>query len=154
MTYPLPLLKPVKQGLMVRLSSRGPYTPLTMELGLALDLERLLNTRLSLPDLDPAIARSFGHTTLAYGLKELTGLSPNNPDDCAAICHAVRRAIDTFEPRLQRVKVTVGQSTLGVNSMPLNIEGRLKSPLDNRVIKLSAELDLSSHMIRMLGHDG
>jgi type VI secretion system lysozyme-like protein len=68
------------------------------------ELSGLLNVRSPLP------AERYGEqplTVVDYGIPDLTALSPHNSDDARRLSRFVTRAIAAFEPRLQRVEVTV-----------------------------------------------
>ena len=74
---------------------------------IARDLEALLNTRReALEDL-AAEFTEVSRSLVAYGLPDLTSLSLQGPDDRARIRRALEETITTFEPRLDRVRVTL-----------------------------------------------
>lgn len=74
---------------------------------LARDLEALLNTRVVEPnelfEQYPLSAASI----LRFGIPDLSSLSLLNPDDREALRKEVQYAIEHFEPRLSRIKVTL-----------------------------------------------
>jgi len=71
------------------------------------DLEALLNTRQeALEELPPEFAE-VSHSLRTYGLPDFTALSLSNPQDRQRIRRALEQAIAVFEPRLDRVRVTV-----------------------------------------------
>jgi type VI secretion system protein ImpF len=74
---------------------------------IARDLEALLNTRReTLEDL-PADFTEVSRSLVTYGLPDLTSLSLQGVDDRARIRRALEEAIAMFEPRLERVQVTL-----------------------------------------------
>jgi len=69
------------------------------------ELERLLNTRCSLP------LHGFGETersVVNYGIPDFSSLSAYNEDDHALIASIIGQTITAFEPRLRQVRVEVG----------------------------------------------
>lgn len=69
------------------------------------DLEALLNTRQErseeLPEGYPEAARSI----VTYGLPDYSSLDLSSPADCGKVRRAIERAIEYFEPRLEKVTV-------------------------------------------------
>lgn len=78
-----------------------------LEKAVAEDLEALLNTRQeTLEDLPPEFAE-VNRSLVTYGLPDFTSFSLQSRDDCNRIRRAVEEAINTFEPRLKRARVTL-----------------------------------------------
>ena len=69
------------------------------------ELERLLNTRSSLP-VDRLLERPE-LTVLDYGIPDLSAYSAGNDDDQRLLAAVVTRAVQAFEPRLREVRVAV-----------------------------------------------
>ncbi len=95
-----------------------------IKLSLRRDLEWLLNTRLTFsvpPDL-PELERSL----LAYGLPDLTTYSASNPVDQNRLRRLVEVAVETFEPRLEGVVVTLEPATGPERAVRFRIDARLK----------------------------
>jgi type VI secretion system protein ImpF len=68
------------------------------------ELERLLNTRCSLP------LEGFGEaerSVINYGIPDFSSLSAQSADDQALIASIVSQTITAFEPRLSQVRVEV-----------------------------------------------
>jgi type VI secretion system protein ImpF len=83
------------------------FSPRQLTQAVARDLEALLNTRQeALEELPPEFAE-VGHSLRTYGLPDFTTLSLTNPQDRQRIRRALEQAIAVFEPRLDRVRVTV-----------------------------------------------
>jgi type VI secretion system protein ImpF len=79
----------------------------------ARDLEAMLNTRQeALAELPPAF-EEVGRSLLVYGMPDLTAFSLANHRDRARMRQFLERAITTFEPRLERVRVIAEQSDRG-----------------------------------------
>lgn len=68
------------------------------------ELERLLNTRCSLPLHRLAEAE---RSVINYGIPDFSSLSPHNQDDQALIASIIGQTIAAFEPRLRQVRVEV-----------------------------------------------
>lgn len=69
------------------------------------ELERLLNTRSSLP-AERLAGRPL--TVIDYGVPDFVDHTPKNPTDRARIAAVLERTIAAFEPRLREVKVEIG----------------------------------------------
>lgn len=69
------------------------------------ELERLLNTRSSLPASRLA-EREL--TVIDYGVPDFVDQTPKNPTDRARIAKILERTIAAFEPRLREVRVEIG----------------------------------------------
>jgi type VI secretion system protein ImpF len=70
------------------------------------DLEWLLNTRQVARGL-PAGLKELNSSLAAYGLPDFTSASADGDDDQALVREAIEATIQTFEPRLQDVVVTL-----------------------------------------------
>ncbi|HEX6903558.1 MAG TPA: type VI secretion system baseplate subunit TssE [Thermoanaerobaculia bacterium] len=69
------------------------------------ELERMLNTRSSLP-VDELAGRPE-LTVLEYGIPDLSAFSAGSDEDQVRLAAVVTRAVAAFEPRLRQVKVAV-----------------------------------------------
>ncbi|HKI00431.1 MAG TPA: type VI secretion system baseplate subunit TssE [Thermoanaerobaculia bacterium] len=69
------------------------------------ELERLLNTRSSLP-VD-RLAERAELTVLEYGIPDLSAYSAGSAEDQGLLAGVIVRAVTAFEPRLRGVKVAV-----------------------------------------------
>lgn len=86
------------------------------------ELERLLNTRCSLP------LHQLGEeerSVVNYGIPDLSSLSPQNADDHALIASIVGQTISAFEPRLRQVNVVVSAVEGSESRVWLNINAEL-----------------------------
>jgi len=72
------------------------------------ELERLLNTRCSIPLQQLAEEE---RSVINYGIPDFSSLSPHNADDHALIASIVGQTIAAFEPRLRHVRVEVGPAS-------------------------------------------
>jgi type VI secretion system protein ImpF len=105
------------------------------------ELERLLNTRCSLPlDRIGEVERSV----VNYGIPDFSSLSPRNEDDHALIASIIRQTVSAFEPRLNQVRVDAGALDDTQGSLWLNIEGMLRVDLHNEPVSFDLVLNSKS----------
>jgi type VI secretion system protein ImpF len=71
------------------------------------DLEALLNTRCTVPDLG-ADMDEVANSVYTYGLPDLSSFTAGSAQDQARLMQAVRVAIERFEPRMAGVEVEIG----------------------------------------------
>lgn len=77
--------------------------PDPVKASVALELERLLNTRAPLP-VDRLGRR---RTTIDYGIPDLSAFGLPGADAAAALCRQIEQAILAFEPRLSAPRATL-----------------------------------------------
>ena len=70
------------------------------------DLEWLLNTR-RIPVTLPEELEELAHSVYYYGLPDLTSVSRDSPEARERLLRRVEEAIDTFEPRLANVRISI-----------------------------------------------
>lgn len=87
------------------------------------ELERLLNTRSSLP-VDRLEEREE-LTVLEYGIPDLSAFSSGKPEDQVRLAAAVARAVSAFEPRLRAPRVSVLGLEDHERSLALSIDATL-----------------------------
>jgi type VI secretion system protein ImpF len=87
------------------------------------DLDTLLNTRNTFPDLSPDFAE-VGRSVIAYGLPDLSGFGRSG-NDWTRLRQAIEGAIRTFEPRLTGVVAMVTPPTTTDRSVRVRIDARL-----------------------------
>ncbi|MFL6237136.1 MAG: type VI secretion system baseplate subunit TssE [Thermoanaerobaculia bacterium] len=87
------------------------------------ELERMLNTRSSLP-VD-RLAEREELTVLEYGIPDLSAFSAANEDDQRLLTQLVARAVAAFEPRLRGVRVAFERLEDGQRSLRLRIDAEL-----------------------------
>jgi len=85
--------------------SQGEQTR-RLRASLCRDLTILLNTKRREDELDAQFEQTR-NSVLNYGLRDFTSCSLTNPDDQERIRAAIEQAIRRFEPRLNRVTVTL-----------------------------------------------
>ncbi len=87
------------------------------------ELERLLNTRCSIPLHRLAEEE---RSVVNYGIPDFSSLSRDNADDRALIGAIVGQTITAFEPRLRHVSVEVLPVSQIESSLQLNINAELR----------------------------
>lgn len=70
------------------------------------DLEDLLNTRQTYPDLPPSLTEAR-NSIMVYGLPDILSISALDSGIQRQIAGAIRQVIERFEPRLRDVKVVL-----------------------------------------------
>jgi type VI secretion system protein ImpF len=97
-----------------------------LERSVVRDLESLLNTRReALADL-PEEFTEVNKSLLVYGLPDFTSYNLFNPADRNRLRRTLEMAIVAFEPRLQRVRVTLGAPGQNDRALHFRIEGLLR----------------------------
>ena len=86
------------------------------------EMERLLNTRTSLP-ADRLALRE--RSVIDYGLPDCSMFSPRSSDDRARVGELIRRAIVAYEPRLSEVRVAVDVAPGHLLAMAVRVEAML-----------------------------
>ncbi len=108
--------KLVQAGLLDRLIDENPETraeaPITraeslrrFRAAIKRDLEWLLNTIHSGITFPPAF-RETRKSVLTYGLPDVSGFSLQNKADESRLLRSIEEVIESFEPRLRRIRVT------------------------------------------------
>jgi type VI secretion system protein ImpF len=89
------------------------------------DLEALLNTvRISfeIPETCPELRKSL----LNYGLPDVSSMSLQSPTDERRLLRGLEQAIETFEPRLSRARVTSSETmTSSMQAVRFHVEALL-----------------------------
>ena len=118
----------------------------------ARDLEALLNTRQeALKELPPEFVE-VSHSLHMYGLPDFTALSLTNPQDRQRIRRAIERAIAVFEPRLDRVRVTVETPQQYDQALRFRVEALLRMEPAPIPVAFDAAL-LKTQEIKVQGTD-
>lgn len=110
----------------------------------ARDLEALLNTRLGVAidafDAHPEARASV----LGYGLADFAAFSLSSSEDRAAICAALKDAIERHEPRLADVVAVFEEEGGGVNRLRFAIHAMLRLGGEREPVDFNAVLQPSS----------
>ena len=90
------------------------------------DLENLLNTRReTLSELPQGFAE-VNKSLLLYGLPDITAFNLLDANDRNRLRRAIEVVIDTFEPRLQRVRVSMTAPGQNDGALHFRIEAQLR----------------------------
>lgn len=113
------------------------------------DLEWLLNTRATAPV--PPELKEVWSSIVVYGLPDITALSGRSPADKTKLRRAVERVLETFEPRLEGVVVTVDPEPGPGLSLKFRIDGRLKVDPAPEPVSFDTLLQIGSGEFRVKG---
>jgi type VI secretion system protein ImpF len=102
------------------------------------ELERLLNTRCSLPLHGIGEAE---RSVINYGIPDFSSLSAQNPDDHVLIASIIGKTISAFEPRLRQVRVEVQPSDDDEGALWLSIDGVMAIDLFNEPVSFPVLLN-------------
>ncbi|HMM33271.1 MAG TPA: type VI secretion system baseplate subunit TssE [Thermoanaerobaculia bacterium] len=113
------------------------------------DLEWLLNTRATA--VVPPELKEVWSSIVVYGLPDISALSGRSPADKAKLRRAVERVLETFEPRLEGVVVTVDPEPGPGLSLKFRIDGRLKVDPAPEPVSFDTLLQIGSGEFRVKG---
>jgi type VI secretion system protein ImpF len=154
---------PVRLSVLDRLLDDDPKTkweaPLSRSSSLAKlkiavrrDLENLLNTRRT-PDVLPEGCVQIEQSVYLYGLPDITSLPSNYLYEHGKLLQSIEKAVATFEPRLEGVRVSLVPVAGLFRVLRFAIEGMLRiDPLPEHVI-YDASLELTSLEVQVTGED-
>jgi type VI secretion system protein ImpF len=126
----------------------------TLKASLRRDLEWLLNTRRS-PEAADAQFPEVEQSLFNYGLPDITSLSWDSSRDRARLARLIEQTLDTFEPRLKRIKVVILEASPGTQHvMRFQIEGLLDMDPAPELISFDTVLQLSSGEYQVKGDMG
>lgn len=111
---------------------------------LARDLEYLLNTRcIDLQDVidEYPLARS---SVIAYGIRDLSSLSLLNPAHRSLLRDQIRKTIERFEPRLERIRVALETAHDHERKLRFRVDAILHVHPSRPPVSFDAWLQLSS----------
>jgi type VI secretion system protein ImpF len=118
------------------------------------DLEWLLNTRRT-PE---AVGREFQeleHSLYNYGVPDLTAINRESTRDRNRLARIIEQTVNTFEPRLKRIKVTQLEAPSGAQHvLRFQIEGLLDMDPAPELISFDTVLQLSSGEYQVKGDPG
>ena len=124
-----------------------------LERAVARDLEALLNTRQETLEELPSEFEEVNRSLVAYGLPDFTSLSLMSPDDRNRIRRAVEQAIAAFEPRLQRVHVTLEAPREHDRGLRFRIDALLRVEPAPEPVTFDAVLQLNTQEYVVQGRD-
>lgn len=113
------------------------------------DLEWLLNTRRLVREI-PAELKETLRSLAVYGVSDFSAMNPTNLADRELMCHRVREAIRTFEPRLRDVVVTAEDAEERDHKLHFRIQAYLDIDPAPEQVSFSTILQLSSAEFEVL----
>ncbi|HPA52785.1 MAG TPA: type VI secretion system baseplate subunit TssE, partial [Thermoanaerobaculia bacterium] len=99
----------------------------------------------------PPELKEVWSSIVVYGLPDITALSGRSPADKAKLRRAVERVLETFEPRLEGVVVTVDPEPGPGLSLKFRIDGRLKVDPAPEPVSFDTLLQIGSGEFRVKG---
>jgi type VI secretion system protein ImpF len=113
------------------------------------DLEWLLNSRRTIVDI-PEDLTELQSSVAVFGLPDFTGVGAKSPSDQTRLRYSIERAVKIFEPRLERVVVSVVPAEGSERSLRFQIDGMLKvDPAPEPVtFDTLLQLDRSVYVVR------
>ena len=119
----------------------------------ARDLEALLNTRQEALAEVPAEFVEVSHSLLFYGLPDCTSLNLLSTQDRNRIRRALEQTIATFEPRLERVRVTLDPPRQYERILRFRVEAVLPVRPAPEAVLFDAVLQLNTQEYMVRGQD-
>src|SRR6266511_2213595 len=117
------------------------------------DLEALLNSRRELQDEPPPEFAEVRRSLMTYGLPDFTAFSLLTPHDSNRIRRAVEQVIAMFEPRLDRVRVTLQSTGQHEQTLRFHIEALLRVEPAPEPVTFDAILQLHTKQYVVRGQD-
>jgi len=158
---PSEMTRTVTLSLLDRLIDRDPKSrsepmPTTgqslraMKAALRSELEWLMNTRRIAKDL-PESCTEVRRSVYYYGLPDISSMSTFSTSDQSALLQTIESAIDVFEPRLARVRVSLRPIAGMGRMLHFVIEGLLRvDPVPEQIV-FDTVLELSSGAYQIQG---
>jgi type VI secretion system protein ImpF len=119
----------------------------------ARDLETLLNTRQESLDEVPESLEEVRRSLVVYGLPDFTASSLMSPRDRGRIRRALEDAIAAFEPRLERVRITLEDPAPNERAMRFRVEGWLRVEPAPAPVAFDTVLQLTTREYVVQGRD-
>jgi type VI secretion system protein ImpF len=119
----------------------------------ARDLEALLNTRQEMLEEVPSEFIEVSRSLVTYGLPDFSSYSVLNMNDRNRIRRALEQAIATFEPRFERVRVTLEPPREPDRTLRFRIEAMLRVEPAPEPITFDAVLRLNTQEYVVQGQD-
>jgi type VI secretion system protein ImpF len=117
----------------------------------ARDLEVLLNTRQELLVELPADFVDLRHSLLTYGLPDFTALNLASQNDRNRVRRSLEQAVAMFEPRLERVRVSVEAPRPFDRGLRFRIDAVLRVEPAPEPVTFDAVLQLATQECRVEG---
>jgi type VI secretion system protein ImpF len=108
------------------------------------DLEALLNSRQEALEELPSEFEEVNRSLLTYGLPDFTALGPRSANDRNRVRRSIEQTIALFEPRLERVRVTLLPARDHDQSIRFHIDALLRVEPAPEPITFDAVLQLNT----------
>lgn len=97
-----------------------------MKASVGRDLQNLLNTRCRATSW-PAALEQLQQSLVAYGIPDCVGINTGSRDQQEQLRQMIQRAVETFEPRLFKIRVTIADTDDPTDrSLRFRIDGMLR----------------------------
>lgn len=117
------------------------------------DLQALLNTRREALDELPSDYAEVTRSLVNYGLPDFSALSVVSMDDRGRMARVLEEAIVLFEPRLERVQVTLEPPRTHDQALRFRVEALLRVRPSPEPVTFDAVLQLSTQQYDVRGSD-
>lgn len=105
------------------------------------DLQHLLNTRCRATGW-PAGLRELARSLVAYGIPDCVGINTGSREQQEQLRQMIRDAVETFEPRLSGVRVTIADTDDPADrTLRFRIDGMLRVDPDPEPVTYDSRLD-------------
>jgi type VI secretion system protein ImpF len=131
----------------------GSYGIRELKQAVARDLEALLNTRQEALDELPESLEEVRRSLVVYGLPDFTAASLQSPRDRTRIRRALEDTIAAFEPRLDRVRISLEESEGNERAMHFRVEGWLRLEPNPEPVSFDTVLQLTTREYTVQGRD-
>jgi type VI secretion system protein ImpF len=122
-----------------------------LRFSVAHDLEELLNTHREALDEPPPQFEEVNKSLIVYGLPDFTSYNMLDPGDANRVKRSLEAAIARFEPRLERVRVTMHQPERNDRSLRFKIEAMLRIEEDREQVEFDTVLELATQEYSVRG---
>jgi type VI secretion system protein ImpF len=134
-------------------NSLGTYGIRELKRAVARDLEALLNTRQEALEELPESLEEVRRSLVTYGLPDFTSASLLSSRDRARIRRALEDTIAAFEPRLERVRISLEESERSERAMHFRVEGWLRVEPSPEAVAFDTVLQLTTREYTVQGRD-
>jgi type VI secretion system protein ImpF len=124
-----------------------------MKSSVAHDLEELLNTRREALSEPPPEFTEVNKSLIVYGLPDFTSYNLLDPADCSRIKRSLETAIARFEPRLERVRVSMQPPDPNDRILRFKIEAMLRIEPAREPVAFDTVLHLATQAYSVRGQD-
>jgi len=131
----------------------GSYGVRELKAAVARDLEALLNTRREALEELPESLEEVRRSLVTYGLPDFTAASLQSPRDRTRIRRALEDTIAAFEPRLDRVRISLEESEGNERAMHFRVEGWLRLEPNPEPVSFDTVLQLTTREYTVQGRD-